>query len=419
MSLFAYLNEQLKTGTWQDRKIACERLAVLGNAEAIHPLIYALDDKDVGVREAAFNALAKLNHPLAVQPIIDHLALEQEETVRLAAVASLGKLRNPKAVEPLSDLLQDRGTAVRLAATQALGEIRDVRALDGLISGLKDASLYVRAASCESLGMLKKAMAVRPLIMMLSDVEPLVREKALEALRRLGEYHLVVAYSQALFGPRLNTTTLQSLARQGDVRLVSALITRLENQYTDSDQKARLSEVLNDIYGASTFPLNKLFCTAHLTRFTRQERDIDDVGQIPFVGCRICGTTYQVIYAARVVAVVDENMTSRWRISGNTLRVNWIQQQELFDFDHVEIATPDDKAVTQLCVRLSNDTDVNRPTRCRDMICDVLPAASINENTFRVLQRTFQNVRKFENGRPAMKGKIVERIESEREERGD
>ena len=53
MSTFEYFLDYLKTGNWKDRRMACERLGVLGDERALEPLIYALDDQDVSVRQAA------------------------------------------------------------------------------------------------------------------------------------------------------------------------------------------------------------------------------------------------------------------------------------------------------------------------------------------------------------------------------
>ncbi len=393
MTTLEHLTDQIKTGLWKDRRIACELLADSGDAAAVHPLVYALDDQDSSVREAAFIALGKLNHPLAAGPMIAHLQRETEESVRLAGLHALGRLRNPNAVPHLVSALQDELTSVRLAATQSLGIIRDIRAIRDLINCLDDANLYVRAAACESLGLLKNASTTRHLIRMLGDGEPLVREKSLEALRRLGEYALVSAYNQAFFGEEINATALRSLARQGDVRVVSALISRLENPWSNDDQKDRLEETIEALYQPAASTIDQLLCSAHLTRFIPQKYDVKGVGKIKYVGCRICNVTYNALPAPSVIAVLDEQMNTKKHYRQGTLRVSWLKKQEIFDFNRVEIGVSDDKLVTQFCLLLSNDTDPGRPDRCYDMVCDILPASNINKNTFHILKRTFVMVR--------------------------
>ncbi|CAN0519884.1 unnamed protein product, partial [Laminaria digitata] len=389
MTTLEHLTDQIKTGLWKDRRIACELLADLGDAAAVDPLVYALDDHDYAVREAAFIALGKLNHPLAAGPMIDHLQNESEESVRLAGLHALGRLRNPNAVPHLVSALQDELTSVRLAATQALGIIRDIRAVRDLINCLDDANLYIRAAACESLGLLKNASTTRFLIKMLGDGEPLVREKSLEALRRMGEYDLVSAYNQAFFGEKINPQALRSLARQGDVRVVSALVSRLGNPWSNDDQKDRLEETIEALFEPAAATVDQLLCSVHLARFIPQRQAIKGVGKINFVGCRVCNTTYNALPAPSVIAVLDEQMTTKKHYQQNILRVNWLKKQEVFDFNRVEVGVAEDKLVTQFCLMLSNDTDPGRPDRCYDMVCDVLPASKINNNTFQILKRTF------------------------------
>lgn len=393
MTTLEHLTDQIKTGLWKDRRIACELLADLGDAAAVHPLIYALDDQDSSVREAAFIALGKLNHPLAAGSMIDHMENETEEPVRLAGLHALGRLRNPNAVPYLVSSLQDELTSVRLAATQALGIIRDIRALRDLVGRLVDTNLYVRAAACESLGLLKNTSATRHLIRMLGDGEPQVREKSLEALRRLGEYDLVAAYNQTFFAEEINATALRSMARQGDVRVVSALISRLENPRANDDQKERLEETLEALYQPAAAAADQILCTTHLTRFIPHKHYIKGVGTINFVGCRICNLTYNSLPAPSVIAVLDEQMNTIKHYQQGILRVNWLKKQQIFDFNRVEIGISDDKAVTQFCLLLSNDTDPGRPDRCYDMVCDVMPQSKINKNTFQILKRTFVMVR--------------------------
>ena len=394
MNSLNFLIEQIKTGNWEDRRMACRRLAVLGDAGAVHPLVYALDDQDASVREAAYAALGELNHPLAAGPMIEHLSKETEAKVRVAAIRALGRLRNPNAVPILARLLEDEDHNIRLAAAQSLGGIRDVRALDDLIGCLDDLNLYVRAAACQSMGQIENAGAVRPLVFMLGDVEPLVREKALEALDRLGENKLVEAYERAFFGNAPDLAPLRSLARQGDIRIVSPLLRRLEHPYTRTDRKDRLKDILEALLEAADAGKDLFFCTEHLTRFIAQDVVIDEAGRIAFWGCRTCGSTLHCIAAPVVVAAANLDMKAHWQFKNGVFRVNWFARNEvLFDFNRVEIGKADDKAVTQLCMLLHNDTDTGRPHQSEQMRCDVRAGASINSNTLQILRRTFGQVR--------------------------
>ena len=212
-------------------------------------------------------------------------------------------------------------------------------------------------------------------------------------MRRLEEYALVYAYSRAFFSAELDKTAMQELARNGDLRVVTGLISRLENPVTKDDPKDRLEEVLKAMYKPASKALDIMLCTAHLTRFSRQIRDIDEVGKVQYYGCRLCGSTLHVVPSIRVIAVLNKRMKAKKRLSNGVLRINWFHQNELFDFNRIEIGDADDKEVTQFCLLVANDTDPERPEKFKDMVCDVLPTATINKNTMQILKRTFAHVR--------------------------
>ncbi len=398
MTDFEYYSNQIKDGTWDERRRACAQLVQLGDAEAVHPLIYALDDQDASVREAAYNALGELNHPLAANPMITHLERETEEPVRLAALRAFGTRRDVGAVALITKILQDDHAIVRQHAVEALGQIRDKRALNDVIGCLDDKNLHVRAAACESLGMLKHGTAIRPLISKLGDNAPLVREKALEALRRLGEYQLVTAYALAFFGSETDATVLSMLASQGDVRIVSPLIERLEHPWTEPARKKLIAEILDIIYEPSKKAIDRIFCAQDFTRFEQHTKTIQRVGKIRYVACRMCGSTLHAIPAATVTVVLDEDMQSRWRFKAGGFQVNWFHHNKIFDFNRVAIGKADDEAVTRFCLEASNDTDPKRPQRCYDMVCEVLPHATISTNTLQILKRTFAMVKDMRRG---------------------
>ncbi len=395
MNTLHFLTEQIKTGSWDDRRVACRRLAVLGDAAAVHPLLYALDDQDASVREAAFTALGELNHPLAAGPMMEHLERETETSVRLAAIQALGKLRNPNAVPSLARLLNDEAPNIRMASARALGTIRDIRALNSLSTCLEDLNLYVRAAACQSMGQLENAGAIRQLIQMLGDVEPLVREKSLEALDRLGENRLVDAYERAFFGEQADVSAVRSLARQGDIRMVSPLLKRMEHPFTENDKKDRLAEVLRAIHEAGDSALTLFLCAEHLERFVALEKYLEDGRRIAYWGCRTCCDALHVVAAQVVTVVIDERMQAHRQDTDGELRINWFNREELFDFNRVEIGVADDKTITRFCMMLHNDTDMGRLIKPGQMSCNVWSGSGINQNTLQILRQTFARVGVF------------------------
>lgn len=389
MKTIEHLSEQVKTGMWKDRQVACELLSLLGDANAVHPLVYALDDQDVSVREAAYKALGRLNHPLAASPMVDHLEKETQDPVRIAAIHALGQLRASHAVDLLAKLLFDTNSKIRIAAAHALGLIRDLRASDDLVSSLVDDNLYVRATACESLGHLGNTEIKSHIIQLLGDIAPLVREKALESLSRLGDSRLVQAYSDIFFGDDSHTAGLRSLARMGDVRLISALIMRLVHPQTLPAQRDIIEKALGSVYEVAAGNLQSPYCLQDFKRFIPFAEQYPDLGTIRYTACRVCGSTTHSTPAPTVIAVLDEGMQTPYASIDSMVRINALHQNLPFDFNHVEIGQAEEKLIVQFCLQLRNDTDPQRPVPPKKIVCQVQPDAQVSRNTLQILKQTF------------------------------
>jgi len=103
-------------------------------------LINALEYQNVWrVRRDAAAALGEIGDADAVEPLM--AALEDDSaSVRIAVIAALGRIGDPAAVEPLMAAIRSQAVDIRKAAADSLGQIGDPRALDPLIVCLKDAS---------------------------------------------------------------------------------------------------------------------------------------------------------------------------------------------------------------------------------------------------------------------------------------
>ena len=98
---------------------------------AVAPLIEALQDEKVIVRQAAASALGDMGDRRAVERLVERLG-DGSEVVRQAAAVSLGKLGAKDAVEPLLRTIGDESELVRKATINGLGMIGDKRALPAL-----------------------------------------------------------------------------------------------------------------------------------------------------------------------------------------------------------------------------------------------------------------------------------------------
>jgi len=162
---------------------ATDALVTIGEP-AVEPLILALKDEDVVVRDVAASALGKIGDGRAVEPLINALN-DVDREVRTGAVYALGRIGDDGAVEPLVHSLRDASPIVRRDAAWALGEIGDGRAVEPIIQALNDEDKYVRWGAAEALGEIGDKSAIEPLIQALRDDDPDVRRAVKEALDRM------------------------------------------------------------------------------------------------------------------------------------------------------------------------------------------------------------------------------------------
>jgi HEAT repeat protein len=222
--------QRLRSSKWLTRAEAAARLGASGRKQAVPALIKKLDDESAAVRVAVIDALAKLHHHAAVDPLatslgslsqrskglkegdeqfsqsVEYEALarslgalggvavpsllrlldsEVRETRRWAA-HGLGLARDSRAVEPLIKTLADSRSDVRKAAALALGEIGDSQALDPLVKTLASRDHETRRAAAVALGNIGSDQAVDALRAISEDPNEPVQLAVVEALRKIG-----------------------------------------------------------------------------------------------------------------------------------------------------------------------------------------------------------------------------------------
>jgi len=207
------------------RAIAAATLGLLGDKQAVEPLVGALKDETVSVRRNAARALESIAAQLedasamqtAIMPLIDAFkdedasvrkhaanalgeigatatdglitALKGEDaTVRKHAADALVDVGSP-AVSQLSIAIADENNAVRSIAADILGKIEPDKAreyqITRYINALKDEGEPVRVIAATSLGDIGDAQSVGVLITALRDDFPAVRASAADALGKL------------------------------------------------------------------------------------------------------------------------------------------------------------------------------------------------------------------------------------------
>ena len=160
---------------------AVETLGRMRSERAVAPLMMALMEPDMGMQDAAAQALVRTGRP-AIGPLIRMLRVAGHPLRRRAAEV-LVRTRG-LAVKPLIEALADN-TEVRATASVALVEIGRP-SLGPLMRALNDSNPVVRQEAATALGLIGDPRAVAALIRVMKRRDRVLRRTAAEALVRLG-----------------------------------------------------------------------------------------------------------------------------------------------------------------------------------------------------------------------------------------
>lgn len=136
------------------------KLRVLDEA-AVDPLLGALDHESEEVRRYVAFTLGFLDDPRVVDPLLNLFRSDPETVVRCAAAEALGRLESADAVEPLIEAMNDSNASVRQSVSFALGLIGDPRAKPVLAEAQNDPDELVRFFAEEALVQVERAVARR------------------------------------------------------------------------------------------------------------------------------------------------------------------------------------------------------------------------------------------------------------------
>ena len=117
------------------------------------------------------------------------------------------------------------------------------------------------------------------------------------------------------------------------------------------------------------------------------------------MGCRRCGRSADVVrISGRVICALDRLATEALRREGKTTYVYWSTQQQLPDFDQIEIRDASDQDVEAFVIAVRNESDQSCYRRCIGASCRVSQNVSLSENSLRMLHQTFRRVRTWSTG---------------------
>ncbi len=152
----AALISQLSDDDAEVAGAAIESLAMLGDPQAVEPIMAVLANKKLAAK--AIVALADFHDPRAVKPLRAQLSEKDPQVI-----SSLGKLKDRESVDAIIALLDDKNDRVRQTAAQALGAIRDPRAVEPLVDHLTKNGQVVHDVA-RGIGEIKDPRAIGPLI---------------------------------------------------------------------------------------------------------------------------------------------------------------------------------------------------------------------------------------------------------------
>jgi HEAT repeat protein len=166
--------------------LAAEALGVVGGAGAILALKQTLLGRDLVMRRAAAEALARIGSP-AVPELCD-LLRRPDWDVRARAALALGVIADPRASLPLSRrMLEDEHELVRVRSARALVRLGPPDPVDPLLQALHDSGSAVRCAAAEALSGARDRRAIPALVQLLLPGEAVETRKAVAgALDALG-----------------------------------------------------------------------------------------------------------------------------------------------------------------------------------------------------------------------------------------
>ncbi len=252
------LRNLLTNGDEVDRCYAARALGVMGDKEAIEPLINSLRDEDIDVCVDAVEALGRIGDASAAASIIESLENDSSGDVCTAAATSLGQLGSEEAIESLKKVILQRPERIewddqwdswwdiQLEAIKTLGKLGCESNVDTLLAIIDDEGH--QDIECELLATLAQTpgRGVESVISRLQNEElrPQNRWRAARALGKADSPTAIAALGRALQTgiPEVRAEAASALAEQGAQRYLRALLLLIRDE-SDVVRKAALQAI--------------------------------------------------------------------------------------------------------------------------------------------------------------------------------
>lgn len=187
---------------WLRRRV----FGVFGPGEVYSRVVNALNDPEESERRRAYaaNAIGEFLSPAGVRHVARASIADPSPRVREAAIQALARLNHEGPELELGAALADPDENVRLSALQAALSVRVFSSVPDVVRRIDDPSPRVRRRAAEALGAMRVADSAAALAVLTdpnSEATPEVRQAAVWALGQLGDSAARPAVEAALDDP--------------------------------------------------------------------------------------------------------------------------------------------------------------------------------------------------------------------------
>ena len=213
-----------------------DTLIKINHPRAIEPLVNLLANADSARRRVIINALSEFNHPLAVKTLIQSLDdnnyyVRQDAATALEhSVAKFGSNNYFDIKTPILHALKDNNRNVRIVAARLIGALNDPTTIPQLLIALDDSDHDVRDAAADSLNRIDKPEAITYLVTALQNPDPQVRKHIVISLSLFKDSRALESLLSALSDPNIEvqTVAIDVLGKIDDPQVIQPLIQKLE-----------------------------------------------------------------------------------------------------------------------------------------------------------------------------------------------
>jgi len=203
-------------------------LGKIGTADSIPYLLPLMDQSHAGIKVAVIKTLGRFDDVRCIEPLVDALR-DKNLMIRQITIEILGKLGKSDSVKMgklLVSMMKDRDVNIRRSVVEVIKLIGEKEELwRKLIRYLRDEDWWVRERITEILAELGGEKILEPIVALLDDTSEIVRRYAIEVLVKLGDKRAVEPLSKCVYDSDwwVRERAVEAMAEIGDPRAIPVL----------------------------------------------------------------------------------------------------------------------------------------------------------------------------------------------------